>query len=315
MSLGTRSFALIAKIVFVAALAAATVSSAAPQASRARDSLTLREGQEITFTQPQFKVEALWFKANDETGWYWTGSDEVYAVFSDMQPGHADNLTSTYGNVDEGDLVNFRPAERCMAPQSMPPAPRCARGTAELNLRYSFWEEDGPIPAGLEFCPGWFGDSHFVLENGKCGSDDLIGWGAIVQSQADLVAMLPDIGASREFTIVMDDHAGKYRFRYRITRLPNAERSIVIHLPDDLGTMPPSITLSATAATNPSRAVLSWSGASTTTVDVYRNGLKFVTTANDGAYDDTRPPGAYQYRLCDLGSTTACSAVVSVVVT
>jgi hypothetical protein len=202
-----------------------------------------------------------------------------------------------------------------MAPQSMPPAARCAGGASELNLRYSFWEEDGPIPLGLEFCPGWFGDSHFVLENGKCGSDDLIGWGAIVQSQAELVAMLPDIGSSREFTIVMSDHAGKYRFRYRITRLANAERSLVIHLPPDLGTPPPAITLQAMAVAG-QQVHLTWSGATSANVDIFRNGTKVATTANDGDYvTPSIPAGTYQYRVCELNSTTSCSANVSVVVT
>ena len=40
--------------------------------------------------------------------------------------------------------------------------------------------------------------------------------------------MLSTVRASSEFTPVMDKDAGKYRFRYRITRIPDVERRIVI---------------------------------------------------------------------------------------
>ncbi len=309
MSSNRRSFTFFATTFVAAVLVAASVQSAGPQPLSVKGPQALR-GQEITFTSPQFVVHALWFKSNDETGWYWTGSDEVYAVFSDMDPTHSDAITSTYGDVDEGETRNFLAADRCMGPQ-----PECDRGSSSLNLRYSFWEQDGPIPLGLEFCPGWLPGSHDVLENGKCDSDDLIGKGSIILSQEQLVAMLPTVGASGEFTAVMDKDAGKYRFRYRITRLADVERSIVIHLPPDLG-LPPAISLQGTVATvgGPKRVALTWSGATTSTVDIYRDGAKIVTTANDGAYDDPRPNGTYQYRLCNLGSTTACSPNVSITV-
>ena len=327
MPLSRRPSAIAARIAIAAALIVAGSQPVVPQArgtnspaARGPGSLALHDGQEIVFTSPQFVVHALWFKANDETNWYWQGSDEVYAVFSDLQPDHSDYVTSTYGNVDEGDLVSFRSADRFMAPQArvgaVPPM-RCQSGLAELNLRYSFWEEDGPYPAGLEFCPGTFPGSHDHLENGKCGSDDLIGWGAIVHSREELLAMLPDVGSFREFTHVMDKDAGKYRFRYRITRLANVDRSLVIHLPPIDPATPP-ITLQASPSIGPDgarRVMLSWSGATTTSVDVYRNGAKVATVPNTGTYRDPVAVGTYQYRVCNLNSTTACSASVSVTVT
>ena len=57
---------------------------------------------------------------------------------------------------------------------------------------------------------------------------------------------------------------------------------------------------------------LTWSGASTADVDIYRNGSLYRTTANDGAYTDSfRTYAAYTYSICDSG-TTNCSAEVSV---
>jgi serine protease len=59
---------------------------------------------------------------------------------------------------------------------------------------------------------------------------------------------------------------------------------------------------------------LSWSGASGTSVDVFRNNVKATTTANDGAYTDatgTKGSGTYVYRVCEAGTST-CSGNVTV---
>ena len=319
MRLSHRLSVVFATIIGAAALVAAAASPSGPKAVPAKGApalpakgpLALRDGQEITFTTPQFVVQALWFKANDETGWYWTGSDEVYAIFSDMDPTHTDRTTSEYDDVDEGDTINFKATDSCMAPQ-----PNCDRGMADLNVRFSFWEADWAAPLGFSYCnkpdsPG----IRWRLEFGICIDDDFIGSGEIIYSRADLVAMLPAVGNSREFTAVMDKDAGKYRFRYRITRIANVERSIVIHLPDIVVT--PAISLQAML--NPAdplkRVLLTWSGATTASVDIYRNGVKILTTPNDGTEVTAAvAPGTYQYRLCELNSTTACSSDVTLVV-
>ncbi|WP_168204111.1 S8 family serine peptidase [Aliikangiella coralliicola] len=60
---------------------------------------------------------------------------------------------------------------------------------------------------------------------------------------------------------------------------------------------------------------LTWSGATTSNVDVYRNGSKIATTANDGAYTDAtgnRGGRTYTYKVCEAGSST-CSAEVNVI--
>lgn len=59
-------------------------------------------------------------------------------------------------------------------------------------------------------------------------------------------------------------------------------------------------------------ADLSWGGNSTATaVDIYRNGVKVAGgTSNDGAHRDRigkGVSGSYTYRVCEAGSTTACS--------
>jgi hypothetical protein len=60
---------------------------------------------------------------------------------------------------------------------------------------------------------------------------------------------------------------------------------------------------------------LSWSGATSTNVDVYRDGNRVATSANDGAYTDEvnqRGGGSYAYRVCEAG-TSVCSNTATVI--
>jgi PKD repeat protein len=57
------------------------------------------------------------------------------------------------------------------------------------------------------------------------------------------------------------------------------------------------------------QADLSWSGATSTNVDVYRNGALVATTENDGFHTDAinnRGGGSYTYKVCEAGTAT-CS--------
>ena len=63
------------------------------------------------------------------------------------------------------------------------------------------------------------------------------------------------------------------------------------------------------------RAVLSWTGATTSTVDIYRNGARLVNTANDGQWAQALTShGTYRYKVCNAASTTNCSAETSITV-
>ncbi len=84
-------------------------------------------------------------------------------------------------------------------------------------------------------------------------------------------------------------------------------------------TPPPSgdISLSASVGSSKGKPVvdLSFSGASSSSVDIYRNGSLHTTTANDGSYRDAsfgkRASGTYIYKVCEAGTDT-CSDEVSV---
>jgi hypothetical protein len=54
---------------------------------------------------------------------------------------------------------------------------------------------------------------------------------------------------------------------------------------------------------------LSWSGATSGNVDIFRNGVLIVTTANDGFYTDSigvKGHATYTYQVCNAGTNT-CS--------
>jgi hypothetical protein len=69
--------------------------------------------------------------------------------------------------------------------------------------------------------------------------------------------------------------------------------------------------LSATGTVGHGRRIvnLNWTGATGTTVDVYRNNALLVNTSNDGVYTDTingAGHGTFTYRVCQAGTQT-CS--------
>ena len=75
------------------------------------------------------------------------------------------------------------------------------------------------------------------------------------------------------------------------------------------------ISLSVTGHKDKGRHVidLSWTGATSADVEIYRDGSLLVTTANDGAYTDqtnNRGGATYTYQVCEPAG--ACSDPVSV---
>jgi len=80
---------------------------------------------------------------------------------------------------------------------------------------------------------------------------------------------------------------------------------------------PGQITLSARGylVNGRRRADLSWSGATSSRVDIYRNGALIATPRNDGFYTDRiggPPPGTFTYQVCNRGTNT-CSNQATVI--
>lgn len=81
--------------------------------------------------------------------------------------------------------------------------------------------------------------------------------------------------------------------------------------PDDGNDPPGSFTLSVSPfkERGVQHADLTWEGAGSTNVDVFRDGNLVTTTANDGAHTDNignRGGGTYAYQVCEAGTST-CS--------
>lgn len=61
------------------------------------------------------------------------------------------------------------------------------------------------------------------------------------------------------------------------------------------------------------RADLTWSGATSTEVDIYRNGTKIATINNTGSYVDqtnNRGSGSLSYQVCEAGSTNCSETII-----
>jgi hypothetical protein len=62
---------------------------------------------------PSFKIEAVSFKALDETGYDWPGSDEIRVGF--VTP-FEDITSREFGDVDAGETSKFNADESCVVP-------------------------------------------------------------------------------------------------------------------------------------------------------------------------------------------------------
>ena len=305
MPRSSRSSTVRAGAIALAALAAAAIPPPA-------------FAQPSAFRTPQFKATAVSFKALHETHANWLGSDEVYGKLYDLT-GLRVAGTGLFGDVDAGETRTIAPEQSCLSLQ-----PKCDRGSSSLAFGIVLMEDDDwGIASPGDFCHGGLSDSstppptpeesertfdNFTGEG--CSSDDFIGKAKVKLTQDELVAALPTVGASFERTVRLTGGDGTYEVTYRVTRLANAINIPPIGPPVSIV----GITLEATV-NGSQQVVLTWSGATTASVDIYRDGMKVITTANDGNH--TTPPqttGTHQFRLCELNSTTVCSADVAVVV-
>ncbi|MGD9982513.1 MAG: hypothetical protein AB7H66_11665 [Hyphomonadaceae bacterium] len=206
----------------IAALACAAVVAGPASAQRRLPELRAQP----TITTPQFRVEAVHFRAVDESGADWPGSDEVYFVFSAGAP--TDKITAVYEDLDSGETRNVAARDSCIAP-----AAACATSGADLvQIEVAMFERD--------LCGFMYGDlpnAHYVLQHGLCAGDDLIGRATISYTAQQLVSRLRRPGASLERTVTLGGPCGytppggyctysdamptgpEYTLRYRVTRL------------------------------------------------------------------------------------------------
>ncbi len=191
------------------------------------------------WVERRYKVEAIRFKARDETGVDWPGSDEVMVGTFDAKGA---TVTNEIGDIDSGDVHEFDPAVSCIVgvrPGTviLGKSSVCdeAGEPGPFSFKVEMWEKDAfGYPPG--FCaalpppPGHHNGPHCVNDH---NGDDFIGWRELFFPIPDLETTLPNVGDSFIETVALnpcegDDICGApwagfpdYSFTYRTTRLPD----------------------------------------------------------------------------------------------
>lgn len=108
--------------------------------------------------------------------------------------------------------------------------------------------------------------------------------------------------------------SGSYNVTLTVTDNEGATNSSSQTVTVDDGTTPPpaEMTLTGDRSRGGRQADLSWTGGTTSNVDVYVNGNYNNTTANDGAISySVNKNSSYTFQVCEEGSTTACTNVIN----
>ena len=164
-----------------AALAIGLLAAALSLTAVPADALVRPTDPSQSFGEPRYTVEVLGFTALDESGADWSGSDEVFGLFSSTR-GYSVR-TKKQGDVDSGNSRAFASQERCLTRQRVlsgspdrgwliAPDTRwdCdPRGApAPIGLRLELFEDDGCNP----FFPSCFNTYSPPVRD---PADDLIG--------------------------------------------------------------------------------------------------------------------------------------------
>jgi hypothetical protein len=187
------------------------------------------------WTERRYKVEAIRFKAHDETGFDRLGSDEVMIGTLDAE---GTTVSDEIGDIDSGDTHEFAPAVSCIL-GVLPGKAALGRSSVcdaagkpgPFSFKVEMWEKDIGFPP--ELCNTLPVGQHFgthCLDDGS--GDDFIGWRELFFPVPDLETTLPNVGDSFTETVMMFpcppgvEVCGAwdfpdYSFTYRTTRLPD----------------------------------------------------------------------------------------------
>lgn len=188
----------------------------------------------IRWVERRYKIEALRFKAIDETGIDFLGSDEVMIETRDVKGA---TVSKKIEDVDSGKTHSFDPAKSCIFAVRpglavLDETSVCEDGgePAPVGFYVAFWEKD-PVGYPSGFCiPGTPGPGrHGIPYCANDGDgDEFIGSSQIDYPTQDLEAALPNVGDELIESITLDSCPGEictatsdYTFTWRVTRLPN----------------------------------------------------------------------------------------------
>jgi hypothetical protein len=188
------------------------------------------------FGTPRYKIEAVSFKAVDESGWdgsWWAPvSDEPFFIWSGTNANSGTVTTRrspVFGDVDTGESRNFSPAV-CVVRT-------CVDGvTGPIGLNTVVMENDFGDPATVQSyvqsavsAAHWaariFGyelpstyDSQIISFLTSWFGDDLIAERSVAWSPAELAWAMPTVGSVFYETIDYASGDGHYRITYKLTR-------------------------------------------------------------------------------------------------
>ena len=196
----------------------------------------------IQWVERRYKIEAIRFKARDETGFDWLGSDEVVVQTTDSKGW---TVSREIGNIDSGDTHNFDPATSCIVAVSpgtvvLGESSVCEEvgEPAPLGFQVELWEQDSiGFPYG--FClpgsvgtpePGHHVGPYYASCPNATGFNDFIGRARIDYPTQELEVGLPNVGDEVIESVTLDpcpDLAAcagypDYTFTWRVTRLRDA---------------------------------------------------------------------------------------------
>ena len=117
------------------------------------------------------------------------------------------------------------------------------------------------------------------------------------------------IGSGSGFSRTLS--AGSHTITARVTDSGglSTSRQVSVTVDPPVAQGGPSLSARGYKVRGSAKADLVWSGFSSSSVDVYRNGVKVITTPNDGSETDAinkKGGGTYTYQACE-GAGTACS--------
>lgn len=165
----------------------------------------------------RYVVEAISFKALNETGIDFLGSDEIVARFA---IGDKAMATGIYSGVDTGETHDFRTQQKCIAPAIDPDQTRnfawtCnSRGASgPFNFQITLYEYDGDIRKMPDFCISVGGD----LKAGCAGfGSTTIGSAYVSLTEDELAALMPTVGTSVDRVVPI---GSAYQVNIRLTRM------------------------------------------------------------------------------------------------
>ncbi len=179
--------------------------------------------------EPRFKLEALRFKAIDETGFDWLGSDEVKVVIWVLDYPPTRTITKKFENVDTGDTMSIPLDQSCILPIA---------GLSTIHANIFRGDEGDTWSCAIGGAPGPFSFKVELREidfwgcyAGYAGCN-LIGEHTVVYSLEELTAL--HVGQVVEESVTLGwyvcynspyspNRCGTYVFTWRLTRLPDAE--------------------------------------------------------------------------------------------